>query len=372
MRYQSFQMRQRKIITFILPSFAGGGAERVAINLLNSIDCKNFEPHLVVLSSQGPLAKLVKEDIPIKVIGHNRLRDALPNLIFYLRKSKPDIIFSTFTHISLVLLLVKPLLKKTKFIIREASLPSANIARMPFSSAMKFLFGKIYPNADKILASSVRMFEELTIYGIPKNHIQILPNPIDTAALQKNSVPISSSTKGAGRCFIAAGRLRPEKNFPFLLDAMSKISPEDHCIILGEGDQRNLLEERISQLNLQDRVTLMGFVDNPAPWVANADAFLMPSLFEGMPNAALEALALGTPVIASPAAGGIRELPSVTIAEPGPDFLRAMQNVPIKQRHNGGNLAPSLLPDEYDIESVGRQFNKLLSEVCLLSKKDVS
>src|SRR5690606_25273938 len=97
-------------------------------------------------------------------------------------------------------------------------------------------------------------------------------------------------------------------------------------------------------------------LSNPAPWVAGADAFLMPSRFEGMPNAALEALALGTPVIATPEAGGIGEVEGVTIAEYGPAFEDAMR----RATPRSASLSASLLPDDFRIASVGRRFNELL------------
>lgn len=73
----------------------------------------------------------------------------------------------------------------------------------------------------------------------------------------------------------------------------------------------------VRELGLERNVTLQGSDLNPSPWIAAADAFVLPSRFEGMPNAALEALALGTPVIATPDAGGISEVPGVIIAEAG-------------------------------------------------------
>ena len=82
---------------------------------------------------------------------------------------------------------------------------------------------------------------------------------------------------------------------------------EAHLTILGDGADKLLLECRIASLNLGDRVELRGFDPNPWAYYAGADAFLLPSRWEGMPNAALEALACGTPVIAMSHAGAVRK-----------------------------------------------------------------
>jgi glycosyltransferase involved in cell wall biosynthesis len=89
--------------------------------------------------------------------------------------------------------------------------------------------------------------------------------------------------------------------------------------------------------------------------VAAADALVMPSRFEGMPNAALEALALGTPVIATSEAGGIGEVAGVTIAEAGTAFLDAMCRVV----HKPTGLSPSLLPERFRPASVAKELNAL-------------
>jgi glycosyltransferase involved in cell wall biosynthesis len=109
--------------------------------------------------------------------------------------------------------------------------------------------------------------------------------------------------------------------------------PQSHLTIFGEGELQSALRQQIERLNLKGRVALVGFEPQPAPWLAGADALLLPSRWEGLPNVALEALACGTPVIATPEAGGIGEIAAqakpgaVTLAAPGHEFVTAMLDV---------------------------------------------
>ena len=109
---------------------------------------------------------------------------------------------------------------------------------------------------------------------------------------------------------VAAGRLHPQKDFPTLLKAFAllRASRDVRLIILGEGEQRSLLERMVRELGLEESVSLPGFVANPYPYFRSADTFVLSSLYEGMPNVLLQALALGTPVVATRCHSGAQEV----------------------------------------------------------------
>ena len=122
----------------------------------------------------------------------------------------------------------------------------------------------------------------------------------------------------------------------------------------SEGPGRGALESRITRHALAGRVTLTGFEENPWPRYASADAFLLPSRWEGMPNAALEALACGTPVIATPESGGATEIgDGVTVADWPKGFATAMTAV---KAHSSRVLRPSLLPRRFIAAAVVAEF----------------
>lgn len=351
----------KPLVAFVLPSLAGGGAERVMLNFICQVDRALFQPVLVTLSMEGALAGALPEDVPVVDLGRRRLRSALPSLFSALRRLRPAVVLSTFTHMNLPLLAGRPLLGVTRIIVREANLLSRSLTRMPIPAAVGFACRKLYPRADAVVASSERMRHELTSIGVSPAKIHILYNPVDKTGLREIAVPVRRRP-GSGTRFVAVGRLVPQKGFDRLLDWMSEMPGDCHCTIFGEGPERSHLEEQSARLELDERVTLAGFVGNPAPWVAGADALLVPSRFEGMPNAALEALALGIPVIATPESGGLSELDNVTIAAPGTQFAAKMKAVTPQA---DPKLRPSILPSNFCMSESAALLNELLKRCCL-------
>jgi glycosyltransferase involved in cell wall biosynthesis len=123
--------------------------------------------------------------------------------------------------------------------------------------------------------------------------------------------------------------------------------------ILGDGPLKRSLKADIQELGIQNQVTLGGFVDNPWQYYAEADAFILPSRWEGMSNAALEALSCGTIVISTSSSGGIKEVQkeavrnSIIIVDSGDEFIQTVNNLALKKE---SSINPSLLPKKYKLE----------------------
>ncbi|MCR5812928.1 MAG: CDP-glycerol glycerophosphotransferase family protein [Desulfovibrio sp.] len=107
---------------------------------------------------------------------------------------------------------------------------------------------------------------------------------------------------GEGPVYITVGRLSPEKNQALLIEAFARVRQKQasaRLLILGQGPLEDTLKEQISKANLQEAVFLLGFRDNPYPWIKRADCFVLPSLYEGQPTVLFEAMALNVPIIAT-------------------------------------------------------------------------
>jgi len=350
------KLNKRHSIIFLLPRFSGGGAERVALNLLTGLYNKGHNIAIVVFEKSGPLLSMVPDESLIYSLETNTLKKSIIPLIIKLRQLEPAIIFSTFGYINVTLLAIRWLLpKKMKIWVREANLPSISLPNNPFPKLMVFLYWLLYRKADRLICTSKRMRGEfISDFMVHDDLIEILPNPVDLQKIHKLFLPIKRFDKG-GPCFIASGRLIYQKGFDRLLYWFNKLeNKKSTLIILGEGDLKSILIKKVKMLNLKNRVKFVGFCDNPWQWYNGADAFLLSSRWEGMPNSVLESLACGTMVIATEESGGIKEIvddkvDSVIVAANPQEFIYSMNNVNIK---NNKTLLKSLLPEKYKKENV--------------------
>ena len=348
-------------IALVLPSFGGGGAERVALSLVSGVE--RAAATVVVLDGRGPLRSLMPEGVKVHDLGRPRLRQAWPALLRWLRSSRPALVLSTFGHVNLALLSMRPLLPGgMKMVIREASTPSLSLrrGRTPAPALMRHACRLLYPTADLVLCQHRGMAAEMTAhFGVAPERTAVLPNPVDSAHLRARP---PEREPGPGRRFVAAGRLAPEKGFDRLIDLFAAL-PDDRLCLFGDGPERTMLEDRARVHGLAGRVRFAGFEPEPWPFFAGADAMLVSSRWEGLPNVALEALACGTPVIATPESGGIAEVAAaappgaVTIAAWGDDFRSALKKVAPSP---AGGMRPSLLPERYERDRVIERFRAVI------------
>ena len=101
----------------------------------------------------------------------------------------------------------------------------------------------------------------------------------------------------------AVGRLSQEKGFDLLIDACAGLQIPYRLQIIGEGPERQRLEAQIARNNLGDRIRLLGWQENPYPYIKNADLIVCSSRFEGLSTVVTEALILGRPVVTTPCNG---------------------------------------------------------------------
>lgn len=344
--------RTRIRVVFVLPSFAGGGAERVMITFANALPRGRFQVALVVLNGEGPLSDLVAHHVRLHVIGVPRISRALPKLLRLLRRLRADAVMASAPHVNLPLLVSRWLLPRgTRVAVREANLPSLSLPLARFRWVFAAGYRWLYPRAGVVFATSRRMREELIELGSDASQVQVLPNPVDVERIRAFADP-PTRVPGEGRRFVAVGRLVHQKGFDLLLSAFAQLPDEDHLTILGEGPERARLVAQARSLGIENRISLPGFTVNPWKWMAGADALVMPSRREGLSNAALEALACGTPVLATPESGGNSEVignnqDNAILIAPLARFALAMNGV---QLLGYSESRQTLLPARYRLE----------------------
>jgi len=353
-------------VAFVLPDFFAGGSQKVMLALAGGLDRRRYEPRVIVLNGTGPFSGRVPEGVPVTDLGRNALRSAFPALRRALRAAAPDAVVSSMGYLNLGVLLLKPALGgDTQVIVREANALLPEVRYGARSLALKLAYRALYGRASRVISPSRMLGDELARgYGVDPARVTVLRNAVNVEAQRAAAMPVRRR-KGTEPQFVCVGRLSRQKAYGRLLEPIARQGACGHVTIFGEGSERGELEALIAALGLGRQVTLAGFEANPAPWVAGADALLLPSLWEGLPNVALEALSVGTPVIATPEAGAIGEIAeqaeagAVTIVQMGPDFARAMATV---KRNCTGKLRPSLLPEAFLSGTVNARFTSILED----------
>ncbi len=172
-------------------------------------------------------------------------------------------------------------------------------SQQPLGRSWSWFRRRAYPSARALVVQThaARRHLEAVMRGRP---IYVIPNAIDAA---NAAGPRGDSRRFAGGTLqlAAMGRLAPQKGFDLLIDAFAQAAasrPDWSLVILGEGPERQHLEEQIQLRGLEGRVRLLGWVADPNAVLGDCDAFVLSSRFEGFPNALLEAMALGLPAVA--------------------------------------------------------------------------
>lgn len=178
---------------------------------------------------------------------------------------------------------------------------------------LRGLIRLFYPRADVIVAVAEGVKRDLVEnFAISAQKITVIYNPIDVQGIGTRAAELVShpwlNNKDAP-LVAAVGRLVKLKGFELLIRAFARLSQKLNArlIIIGEGEERQKLEQLIDSLGLGKRVELLGVQENPWKYMARADLFVLSSLTEGWPNVIGEAMALGLPIVATDCSPGVRE-----------------------------------------------------------------
>jgi glycosyltransferase involved in cell wall biosynthesis len=176
------------------------------------------------------------------------------------------------------------------------------------------LLARNYPRADGIVAVSEGVADELAHYtGLARERISVIYNPVVTPAVYERArEPVTHPwfVERDRPVILGVGRLADMKDFSTLLRAFARLRAgrAARLVILGEGKRRRALEALVKELGVAEDVDLPGWAGNPYPFMANADLFALSSRGEGLPNALLEAMAVGCPVVSTDCPSGPREI----------------------------------------------------------------
>lgn len=304
----------RKVVFFI-PYLVGGGAERVVVNLLNGLDKSLFEIKLVVIDKHGPFLNAIPQEVEVLELSAQRVITSIIPLAKTIKNYEPDIVISHLDYANVISVLACKLSKsRTKLFVTEHLHYSAGKSSDKLRSGLlKKLMSLTYKYSDCIVTVSKGITDdliEILNYSKYSDRFRTIYNPIVFDAERINTKETHWFKENEFKV-LGAGRLTAQKDFPTLIKAFAIVKeefPNVRLVIIGEGEERENLENLIQELNLSEYVSLPGFVDNPHYNMKVADLFVLSSKWEGFGNVIVEAMAEKTAVISTDCPSGPNEI----------------------------------------------------------------
>ena len=304
-------------VALFLPSLAGGGAERRILNLATEFSRKGYPADIVVAKAEGAYLKSVPADVRLVDLHASRPFTAIPALVRYLSSEQPRALLATITSANIAAIWASQLASsKTRCVVCEASSLSNELHHTSAHNRLltPILIRRFFPKAHAIVGVSEGVADDLSrVTGIPRRSIRVIYNPVVSFDLVARSAEKASHpwlSNGSTPVIVGMGRLTRQKDFETLIRAFAKVRKliPSKLIILGEGEDRPLLEKLLGDLAIHEHVDLHGFAANPYPILARASLFVLSSRWEGLPWVLIEALACGTKVVSTDCPSGPREI----------------------------------------------------------------
>jgi glycosyltransferase involved in cell wall biosynthesis len=304
-------------VAFFLPQLAGGGSERVAVNLAAEYQKLGVKIDFVLAKAEGVFIDSLPSNAKVVDLKTSRVLFALPRLVHYLRQNKPDAVFSAPNHTHIILLLAKLISGSSTRTMLHIGNHVSTLRR-----TSKKIQEKIYPAllwllqgyANAIIAVSEGVADDLTrVARIPRHRITVIHNPIyrpEMETLMEQPVEHAWLAKGQPPVILAVGRLVEQKDYPTLLHAFAHLRKNRiaRLIILGEGKLLPDLKALSGELNISNDVDFAGFDPNPYRYMARSNVFVLSSAWEGFANVVAEALACGAQVVSTNCESGPAEI----------------------------------------------------------------
>jgi glycosyltransferase involved in cell wall biosynthesis len=298
---------QKIKVCHILPTLNRGGAERVVADLILNLDRERFAPSLILFQSGGAwLAEITAENIPVTILKKRGKFDPLNFWQIYraLKKIRPQIVH---THLGgdLYGRLAAKFLGVPVIISTEHNI---NTDERRIQNILKKISNR---TASRIVAVSEAVKKDLTSrYDFPMEKVSVIMNGLDIEKFRpylKNIEEGNTALSAKMPIFGTLGRLNPQKGHFILIEAWKKLKNDAICLIAGSGPLASALEEKIKREGLEEKVKLVGPTANPGAFLNSLDAFIFPSLWEGLGIVLLEAGLVGLPIVASDI-DGIKEI----------------------------------------------------------------
>ncbi|MDH5587894.1 MAG: glycosyltransferase [Nitrospirota bacterium] len=393
----------KKHLAIFIPSLAGGGVARVMLHLANAFSAAGHQVDLLLCQTKGAFLDSVPPHINVVTLQPSTtlasrlhvLREnptlaltllfpiLLPNkppktirylsdLTAYLIRAQPDALLSAKTHANLVAIWARKIAAvQTRVVVSERSTLST-VIRKSKKWRWRFvlpLLRMVYSQADRVITVSRGVTDDVSsCTGLSQERITTIYNPLLTEHINAQSilpVPHPWFHEEGIPVILGVGRLVPAKDFPTLLKAFAHIRAKQpaRLVILGEGRERQTLEKLATDLGIDSDLSLPGFADNPYAFMSRASVFVLSSMLEGLPNALIEALACGCPVVSTNCRSGPQEIldngafgPLVPVGDDKALAKAIMQTL----EHPSGKERLRSRAREFDIHTIAEHYYQAL------------
>lgn len=310
----------KKNVGLLISNLNGGGAERV-VSRLSTILKEDYNIHVILFDASSINYEYNGRLINMNV-GANKGNafskiSLLLNRVRILRKIKKeeklDLVISFLDSPNLVNILSKN--KDCKTIVSVRNFLGKEKQTSRITKISNIIMKQLYKQSDGVISVSKQITEFLIeSYRVNEKNIKTIYNPFDVKMIEKLSLePIEEEYRdfmSSDKIFVSVGRQSYQKGFWHLLKAFKLVHDKDseaRLLIVGR-DEGNSVENMITSLGLEESVLLTGYNQNPFKFIRNSKIYVLSSLFEGFPNALVEAMACGCPVIAADCQSGPREI----------------------------------------------------------------
>ncbi|MBI4615047.1 MAG: glycosyltransferase [Planctomycetes bacterium] len=338
-------------VLLAIDSLRAGGAERQFAELVRRLDPERVRASVLLTTGGGPLLDLVPADrLETTVVLQKHGPLDLPRLALAVRREiarlRPDVVHAWLWQTSVLAALALAGTTRAngpRFVVGQRVAYDRMFAEDGLAGWVRRPFTAYRDRRADLVLVNARLLERRLAARLPggSTRVRWIPNGIDVERVRPRETPMEHD-------LCAIGRLAPQKGFDVLLEALAILSRPDARVprlaVAGDGPMRESLVRRAAELGLVDRVDFLGFVGDPLDRISRARALVLPSRYEGSPNAVLEAMALARPVVAS-AVDGVLDL--VRDGETG--FL-----VPPEDPRALAEAIARLLADPQRAEEMGR------------------
>jgi glycosyltransferase involved in cell wall biosynthesis len=299
------QLMTRRI-AILLPSLRGGGAERVGVNIAAELARRGRKIDLLVGHAEGPYLKEVPAEVRIYDFKARRMATTVCGIAKYISREHPAALLSAADTANFPAILARMWSgASVRLVVTTHAVLSKTMPTGLKTQALLRLARNLYPKADHVVAVSNGAADDLAgLIGYPRQRISVIYNPVLSPQLfdkAREDVRHPFFAPDQPPVIVSAGRLTAVKDYQTLLTAFALLRAHQpsRLVILGEGDERPVLESAVARLGLAADVSFPGFTSNPYPYLARASLFALSSISEALPTVLIEALALGTPVVAT-------------------------------------------------------------------------